>query len=88
LTSKISGVILEPSNSKGVSDMAERELISILQRGSWFKVTFLTGNRMEYFKAQGVAKTREAIQYYGVEHTPGNPYMATVGIDVKFFLGK
>lgn len=66
--------------------MAERELISILQRGSWFKVTFLTGNRMEYFKAQGVAKTREAIQYYGVKHTPGNSYMATVGINVNFFL--
>lgn len=65
--------------------MAERELISILQRGSWYTVTFLAGGRLMKFKAQGVAKTREAIQYYGVKHTPGNSYMATVGINVNFF---
>jgi hypothetical protein len=68
--------------------MAERELISILQRGSWYTVTFLAGGRLMKFKAQGVAKTREAIQYYGVKHTPGTGFAVTLGIQLSIFFKK
>ena len=64
------------------------ELVSLLQHGSWYRVAFMVGNHLESFTTQGVKKTREAIAYYGVKHTPGNPYVVTDGIDLKFFLEK
>lgn len=67
-------------------ETSKHELISIIQRGSWYTVTFLAGGRLIKFKTQGIAKTREAITYYGVKHTLGNTYLITAGIDLNFFL--
>ncbi len=64
------------------------ELVSIIQRGSWYQVAFMADNHLESFTTQGIEKTREAIAYYGVTHTPGTGYVVTAGIDLKFFLGK
>ena len=59
---------------------SNNELVSLLQRGSWYQVAFMVGNHLESFTAQGINKTREAINYYGVKHTAGVVIMTTVGI--------
>ena len=70
---------------------AHRELVSIFQRGSWYKVCFLEtnvqgGRRLRTFTVQGVHNTRKYCQYYKIVHTKGDPYVVSLGIDLKFFL--
>ena len=68
---------------------SNNELVSLLQRGSWYQVAFMVGNHLESFTTQGINKTREAINYYGVKHTAGVAIMTTVGIsDISIFFKK
>lgn len=58
------------------------ELVSLLNRGSWYQVTFMVNNHLESFTTQGIKKTRQAIKYYGVTHTPGTPMAVSADIPV------
>lgn len=65
------------------------ELVSLSQHGSWYQVAFMVGNHLESFTTQGIKKTREAINYYGVKHTVGKAFMTTAGIDdISIFFKK
>lgn len=64
------------------------ELVSLLQHGSWYQVAFMVGNHLESFTTQGIKKTREAINYYGVKHTPGTGFAVTPGIQLSIFFKK
>jgi len=64
------------------------ELVSLLQRGSWYQVAFMVDNHLESFTTQGIKKTREAISYYGVKHTAGAGFMTTPGIQLSIFFKK
>lgn len=59
-----------------------RELISILNRGSWYYVTAqdTTGTPIK-FKAQGVKKINGLLRSFNVKHTPGTPCVFGVGLD-------
>lgn len=68
---------------------SNNELVSLLQRGSWYQVAFMTGNHLESFTTQGIEKTREAINYYGVKHTAGVAMGVSSGIsDISIFFKK
>ena len=59
------------------------ELVSLLQHGSWYQVAFMVDNHLESFTTQGIKKTREAIDYYGVKHTAGVAIGVSSGIEVS-----
>lgn len=71
----------------------QRELVSILQRGSWYQVSFLEtnaqgGRGLRTLTVQGIKNTRKHCQYYSIVHTKGTPYVVSRGIDLNLFLEK
>ena len=76
-----------------VNSLEPRELVSIIQKGSWYQVSFFDKNAngaqfLSTTTLQGVKKVRKFFQYRNIIHTQGHPYMVTVGIDVDFFLNR
>ena len=76
-----------------VNSLEPRELVSIIQKGSWYQVAFLDKNAngsrgLATATLQGVKKVRKFCRYWNIVHTQGQPYMVTVGIDVNFFLNR
>jgi len=67
---------------KGRKAEPSRELISVLNRGSWYYVTAqdTTGKHIK-FKAQGVRNIRNLLESFNVHHTQGTPCAFGVGLD-------
>lgn len=61
----------------------QKELTSILQRGSWFQVCFMNGNHLETITVQGFQKTLEACKRLNIVHTPGAGFMVTSTINER-----
>lgn len=55
--------------------MSDFELIGILQRGSWYTVTFLQhdGKTPETHKVNGWRRLNRFLKYNNIFHTAGNP---------------
>lgn len=55
--------------------MKEFQLISIIQRGSWYDVTFLQhdGKTLETHKMQGWQKVNRFLKYNNILHKAGAP---------------
>lgn len=53
------------------------ELVSIIQRGSWYHVTFLQhdGKTLETHKIQGWKKVNRFLKYNNIFHTAGTPLL-------------
>jgi len=71
----------------------QHELISIIQRGSWYQVAFWEtnaqgGRGLRTLTVQGIKNTRKHCRYYNIVHTKGTPYVVSRGIDLNLFLEK
>lgn len=61
----------------------QKELTSILQRGSWFQVCYMNGNHLETITVQGFKKTLETCKRLNIVHTRGAGFMVTSTINEK-----
>lgn len=59
-----------------------RELVTIMNRGSWYYVTAQeTTGKLIKFKAQGARNIRKLLESFNVHHTLGAPCAFGVGLD-------
>lgn len=70
-----------------------RELVSIIQHGSWYQVAFSEtnaqgGRGLCTLTVQGIKNTRKHCKYYNIVHTKGKPCVVSRGIDLNLFLEK
>lgn len=76
-----------------VNSLEPRELVSIVQKGSWYQVAFFDknangGRGLVTATLQGVKKVHKFCRYQNIVHTPGQPYMVTNNLDVNFLLNR
>lgn len=64
------------------------ELVSIIQHGSWYQVTYNCMNEnggayLSTFTVQGLKKLRLAYKQFNIKHTPGYPFMLSEAIPLE-----
>lgn len=48
-----------------------KELVTIMQNGSWFQVAYMNHNHLETITVQGFNKALSMAKRLGIKHTPG-----------------
>ena len=64
------------------------ELVSIIQRGSWYQVASNCKNEnggtyLSTFTVQGLKKLRLAYNKFNIKHTPGYPFILSKAIPLE-----
>lgn len=58
-----------------------KELVTIMQNGSWFQVAYMNDNRLESITVQGFNKAMDTAKRLGIKHTPGKGCAVSASIN-------